>query len=347
MGFSTHTEQQTLQALTAALEPRFRVYEKVRVIDCLKATAARPRVSDPVGPTLGTWLLPAMRALAGPFGRNHSWLQAGDWTYALQSHFDFVVHADMDSPNPSHPLFAVEFDGDSHRRPEVQRRDRRKNRLCAAAGLPLVRIDGGLLARRERVVVVQWLAETWAAYRDEMPRLMAERDAEINAMSDDEFAAHGDFLLLERPDLDVELTFRLEHRFPPVTTAVRRLADRYGFRWPYLDPTPPETGRWSVRSWADPYSNLSEPVETWRCELTIAGPSGERTVSGVANVCTAYELYDEPPPGDRWSLLYAGKLPYLPAGPWHTAPSVLGESLCLHNALLEAERFIRRSSRKR
>ena len=87
--------------------------------------------------------------------------------------------------------------------------------------------------------------------------------------------------------------------------------------------------------------------ETWRCGLTIVGPGGEHTVSGVANVCMAYELYDEPPPGDRWSLLYAGKLPYLPAGPWHTAPSVLGESLCLHNALLEAERVIRRASRRR
>lgn len=126
MGFSTHTEQQALRALTAALEPRFRVYEKVRVIDCLSATAAHLCVSDPVGPTLGTWLLPAMRALAGPFDRNHPWLQSGDWTYALKSHFDFVVHADMDSSTPSHPLFAVEFDGDSHGRPEVQRRDRRR-----------------------------------------------------------------------------------------------------------------------------------------------------------------------------------------------------------------------------
>jgi hypothetical protein len=44
-----------------------------------------------------------------------------------------------------------------------------------------------------------------------MPQLMAEWDAEVDAISDEEFARAGSFLLCERPNLDVDLIFGRAH----------------------------------------------------------------------------------------------------------------------------------------
>ena len=110
------------------------------------------------------------------FDGNHPWLEPGDWSYAWRSHFDFVVQAPLHAEEPLEPLFVVEFDGNDHQRPQHRRRDLAKNRLCAAAGLPLMRVDGTDLLHREHVQVVQWLAELWAAYEAEMPTMVAERD---------------------------------------------------------------------------------------------------------------------------------------------------------------------------
>ncbi|MGH8472304.1 MAG: hypothetical protein ACREVJ_07615, partial [Gammaproteobacteria bacterium] len=94
--------------------------------------------------------------------------------------------------HPTHPLFAVEFDGaQTHSSLAVRQRDLRKNRLCAASGFPLVRIDDTFLCRREQLSLVAWLARLWAAHRSEMPQLLADRDAEVDAMSEEEFKRLG------------------------------------------------------------------------------------------------------------------------------------------------------------
>lgn len=64
-----------------------------------------------------------------------------------------------------------------------------------------------------------------------MPGLLAERDAEIDAMSEEEWEAAGLWLLAERPDLDVDLVFRLRHPFPPLCRVAERLAVEYAFQW--------------------------------------------------------------------------------------------------------------------
>jgi hypothetical protein len=47
------------------------------------------------------------------------------YTFALKSHFDFVI------TGPDHiPIFGVEFDGPGHRSAEAKRRDQLKNELC-------------------------------------------------------------------------------------------------------------------------------------------------------------------------------------------------------------------------
>jgi hypothetical protein len=105
-----------------------------------------------VGSRRGCLPLPATRKSAGPLCSTHAWLRPGDWNYAFCSHFDFVVHEGLDGKHPTHPLFAVEFDGSSwHSTPDARRRDQRKNRLCLASGLPLVRINDTFLQCREQL----------------------------------------------------------------------------------------------------------------------------------------------------------------------------------------------------
>jgi hypothetical protein len=189
-----------------------------------------------------------------------------------------VVHDKLDSQHPTHPLFAVEFDGAStHVSVESQQRDLRKNRLCAGSGLPLVRINDTFLHRRERLSVVEWLAGLWAAHRSEMPGLLAERDAAIEAIPEEELEAAGIWLFDESPDLDVDLVFRLEHPFPPVHRLAERLAVKYGFHWPVvnaivLDRQQP---RWRVtRWWPAVPSRPTGLVQRWECKLWLVGPRG-------------------------------------------------------------------------
>lgn len=350
MAFSTPPEIDTFAALHAALVPEgYSISQKVRVLDCLRAAAENPAATRPVGPTLADHIFPALREVAGPFGRTHSWLRDGDWNYAFTAHFDFVVHERLDSEHPTHPLFAVEFDGaHTHSSLAVRQRDMRKNRLCAASGFPLVRIDDTFLYRRERLSLVAWLAQLWAAHRSEMPQLLAERDAEVDAMTEEEFEEAGIWLLGERPDLDVDLIFRLQHPFPPVRQLADRLASRYGFQWSEVDAIAPDPDRprWRVKSWCPPTPALENGlVERWRCELTLVGSDGRTAqLQGRANVQTGYPLHEETPdPG--WDAFLAGRLPYLPAGPWTTAPSMLGHALCTHNTLIEIDLYLRRKDR--
>jgi hypothetical protein len=145
--FSTPPEVRTFAALHDVLAPLgYAISQKARVLDCIQAAAANPQATTPVGPTLGDVLVPALREVAGPFGPTHPWLHKGDWSYAFQAHFDFVVHERLAGAHPTHPLFAVEFDGtQTHASAVAQQRDLRKNRLCAASGLPLVRVDDTFL----------------------------------------------------------------------------------------------------------------------------------------------------------------------------------------------------------
>jgi hypothetical protein len=79
------------------------------------------------------------------------------FSYALRSHFDFVV-ADREW----RPLFAVEFDGSSHETPDGERKDMLKNGLCARFQLPLLRIRATHLQRRFRQWdLLSYFVETW------------------------------------------------------------------------------------------------------------------------------------------------------------------------------------------
>lgn len=153
MAFSTGPEIATLKALQAALgDLGYQVSQKTRVLDVIRAVAEATKLSTNAGPSLGAQVIPALRAAAGPLNKTHPWLQPGDWSYAFSAHFDFVVRAPLDERHPTHPLFAVEFDGPRHHEPAMVERDLRKNWLCLAAQRRAVRdldrVVGALRPRR-------------------------------------------------------------------------------------------------------------------------------------------------------------------------------------------------------
>jgi len=73
-------------------------------------------------------------------------LSAHEFTYALKSHFDFVV-TDRDYL----PLFSVEYDGHQHKVDGKQvQRDLVKNGICEKSNYPLLRIYSRYLDREFR-----------------------------------------------------------------------------------------------------------------------------------------------------------------------------------------------------
>ncbi len=89
-------------------------------------------------------------------------IQAGDvdqvlYEYALMAHFDFVV-CDEDK----RPLFAVEFDGPSHRDPTQLKRDRKKDEICRSYAFPLKRYRKEDLRRTvDKLDILTEQAEQW------------------------------------------------------------------------------------------------------------------------------------------------------------------------------------------
>ena len=330
-------------AVREAVEPRgYTVSQKTRVLDAVRACADNPLATAQVGPSLGEMFLPVMREVAGPLVASHPWLEPGDLDYAFKSHFDFVVHAPVSEGTGCHPLLAVEFDGPGHSDSGAMRRALRKNRLCAASGLPLLRVDDTLLARRDRLVFVTWLLEVWTAYRAEMPRMLAERDSAVAELDDAELQQHGSFLLGERPDLDIDLIFRLEHPFPPTATMARRLRRRYGLIWSLLPPDPVERAdpRW-IATGLDPLPRLRPGlIETWTCDVNLRGPKGQSVeLHGMVDTPRSYPLASGPLK-DSWDEFFAGRLACLPVGPWLGASDAIGYALCLHNTLVEIHRWL-------
>jgi hypothetical protein len=90
-----------------------------------------------------------------------SGLSNAEYSYALRSHFDWVV-TEGDERTPQ---FAVEFDGSSHEIPAVAARDALKDRIVTHFGFPLLRIDGTFLRRVRKRPLLEILVEAWKAWR--------------------------------------------------------------------------------------------------------------------------------------------------------------------------------------
>ena len=98
--------------------------------------------------------------LADIFTIEGSGISDEHYKFALQSHMDFiVVKSDYTR------LFAVEFDGPSHKNEKQKIRDRKKIYLSDKFNLPLLRIKSSYLNKQYRGFdLLSWFIETWFAY---------------------------------------------------------------------------------------------------------------------------------------------------------------------------------------
>lgn len=257
-------------------------------------------------------------------------LDGSEYSYALKAHFDFVV---LDAQHV--PVLAVEFDGPSHVDPEVVARDCRKNRLCFMAGLPLLRIHDAHLQRPERVNLLEWLVQLWQDYEERMPELLADRDVEIDRLTDEQF--DNRYLLMDRPDLDVELIFQLEHPFPPALTLAAQLHRQHRIHIPatnYDYRCSQACVREGLTVQGEPLPALGgDEVIAYTCTLRCGG----ETV-GIGRYETA-GIYPWYPPGGPDPL--DGLLTGIPAGPWIGAGAHLARGMSFHNALRDVADWAR------
>ena len=79
------------------------------------------------------------------------------YSFALKSHFDFVV-----AGSDLIPRFAVEFDGPMHRQSDQKERDKLKDDLCKRFDLPLLRITSAYLDKQFRGLdLLTYFVELW------------------------------------------------------------------------------------------------------------------------------------------------------------------------------------------
>jgi hypothetical protein len=197
-------ERETLTILdrTLASSP-FRVFSKIRLID-----------------VIGT-------------ERNER-LSAEDRNFLMTSHLDFVVYSGGDYLAP---VFAVEFDGPHHDSEPQITRDIRKNRLCAQAKLPLLRIREPLLEKHEQTTLLQFMIERFVAWNSEKRILDREIRERVSSMSKAEFETATEGGALD-PSLDSSVLFNLDHPFPGVPRIAQRLFSEYSILTDYLRVSP-------------------------------------------------------------------------------------------------------------
>lgn len=96
--------------------------------------------------------------LADVFEIENSGLTSDMFSYALKSHFDFIVYNQL-----YEPLFAVEVDGIYHKTNGKQiLNDEYKNNLCSKFELPLLRVNSNYLNKSFRTFsLLGWMIDIW------------------------------------------------------------------------------------------------------------------------------------------------------------------------------------------
>lgn len=128
---------------------------------------------------------------------NRPWIDEADFDYALKGHIDFTVAVDFK------PVLALELDGKFHQNPKARERDKKKDAVCDALDIPLVRLDYGfmrpdLLRPLVAQFIEEWLCRRDTASRDELNK-MHTHWIEANPLQLDELKVHCR-RILELPD---------------------------------------------------------------------------------------------------------------------------------------------------
>ena len=118
---------------------------------------------------------------------------------------DFVIYN-----QESLPEFAVEFDGPCHDSEERKRKsDIRKNRLCCAGGLRLLRIGDSFLTEYEKSSLLEYVVRRFVDWRNECDEVRKEESDIADYLASTE-ASEGDYDRIQDP----QIMWDLEHPFP-------------------------------------------------------------------------------------------------------------------------------------
>jgi len=88
---------------------------------------------------------------------NRDWINPEHFDYALKGQIDFTVALDF------RPVLAIELDGKFHQTPKAREGDWRKDDLCDALEIPLVRIDYGYMRAELLEGILGELVHRWLA----------------------------------------------------------------------------------------------------------------------------------------------------------------------------------------
>lgn len=152
-------------------------------------------------------------------------LDREEWSLYTRGHFDFAVYPD--DPDEQLAAFVIEFDGFGHDRPVQVRRDILKNRFCARAELPLLRLGPMDLREFERTTILEWIVERFVAWHDEQAERVRASQEAIERATDGLDPQAALELVQDDPGFDPSFWFDLEHPFP----ANARIAERLRARW--------------------------------------------------------------------------------------------------------------------
>lgn len=152
-------------------------------------------------------------------------LDRDEMSLYTRGHFDFAVYPD--DPEEQLAAFVIEFDGYGHERPEQVRRDILKNRFCARAELPLLRLGPMDLRELDRTTVLEWIVQRFVAWDQEQHERVRASQAAIERATEGLDPQAAVELVQDDPAFDPSFWFDLEHPFP----ANGRIAERLRRRW--------------------------------------------------------------------------------------------------------------------
>lgn len=151
-------------------------------------------------------------------------LRRSDIAMYQDSHFDFVI-----TDTGLMPEFAVEFDGPYHfTDSDRRRRDIRKNRICALAQFPLLRVSDVELEKFDTISIMQFIAYRFVKWKEEYQRIYDELQSDYEEMTPEEKNRMTEDGFLD-PSLDPSFRFDLEFPFPPTEQIRSELVTMYKF----------------------------------------------------------------------------------------------------------------------
>lgn len=185
--------------------------DRIRPIENRYERKARSVLGGAVPPDASVLVKPRLADVVQIAG---SGLSDEDYSYALSSHFDFVIERNNKME------FAIEFEGPGHIfGPRSLDNEARKNHICRRLGLPLIRIGTSYLRPINGTIVLDWyirhvyrMRSSWLLNRHALQPHMVLAGTHSVKESDDARSAIGDYQApfpLSDPFLRLRASFKL------------------------------------------------------------------------------------------------------------------------------------------